>query len=106
MTRIPRWLGSLLTPADDPRRGAVASSRQSSEAGTLLQELRRSRQELAELRQQIEARAPGSPVVRQLADEERELFEAEASLLLQVDERRAEAALIRATDARLRAEAS
>jgi hypothetical protein len=100
MKPFRRWLGSLLAPADDPRRGAVLPS---SAPDALLGELRRSRDELAELRRQIELRSPGSRVAAQLADEEQELVDAEASLLLQMDEQRARVALIRATEARIKA---
>ncbi len=51
-TRIPRWLGALLAPAEDPR-GQVQQAPPS--AGDLLADLRRSRAELAALREQLEA---------------------------------------------------
>jgi hypothetical protein len=71
----------------------------------LLAELRRSRGELAQLRAQIEERAaPDNPIATDLAAEEQELLEAEQSLLLSLDERRARAALLRAADARVRAQ--
>ena len=95
MKRFPRWLGSLLTPAEDPRpptRSAAAPV----EAEALLAELRRSRDELAQLRSQVAKRAPESRVTVELEAEEQALLEAEASVLLAVDERRAEAALRRA----------
>ncbi len=102
--RVPSWLGSLLAPAEDPRRGA-ADSASLPDSEALLAELRRSRAELAQLRAQIEERAlPHSPIAADLAEEEHELFEAEQSLLLSLDERRARAALLRAADARVRAE--
>jgi hypothetical protein len=67
--------------------------------------LRRSRGELAQLRAQIEERAVSSnPIAMDLAEEEHELLEAEQSLLQSLDERRARAALLRAAEARLRAE--
>ena len=100
MKPIRRWLGGLFAPAEDPRRGAVAPS---STPDVLLEQLRRSRGELAQLREQIATRAPDSVVAQQLADEERELAEAEACLLLQLDEERARAALLRASEARVRA---
>jgi hypothetical protein len=92
---LPRWLGTLLAPAEDPRRGAVspASTPQTEE---LLAELRRSRTELSQLRSQIEARDEGSPVAEELAEQEQELLAAEQSLLLLVDERRAHEALLKA----------
>ena len=99
MSRLLGWLGALLAPAEDPRSNPVVFS-----VDSLLAELRRSRRELAELRQQIQARDPGSAVGERLAEEERELFDAEGALLLEVDERRAQAALLRAADARLRAD--
>jgi len=99
MSRLLGWLGALLAPAEDPRSDAVAFS-----VDSLLAELRRSRRELAELREQIQARDPGSAVAARLVDEERELLDSEAGLLLELDERRAQAALLRAADARVRAE--
>ena len=104
MMRVSRWLGKLLAPADDPRRGVADGLAAPLDAEALLPELRRSRRELAELRAAIEARAPGSSIAQQLADEEHELDEAEAALLLSLDEQRARAALLRAADARIRAE--
>ena len=101
--RVPSWLGKLLAPAEDPRRGA-ADSTGLPDAEALLAELRRSRGELAQLRAQIEGRDSGNPIAQDLAEEERELLEAEQSLLLSLDERRARAALLRAADARVRAD--
>jgi uncharacterized protein YydD (DUF2326 family) len=101
--RVRSWLGSLLAPAEDPRRGA-ADSASLPDAEALLAELRRSRGELAQLRAQIEERDYGNPIAQDLAEEERELLEAEQSLLLSLDERRARAALLRAADARVRAD--
>jgi hypothetical protein len=69
-----------------------------------LAELRRSRGELAQLRAQIEDRDPDNPIARDLAEEERELLEAEQSMLVSLDERHARAALLRAADARVRAD--
>jgi hypothetical protein len=102
--RLRSWLGSLLAPAEDPRRGAAdLASLPDTEA--LLVELRRSRSELAQLRTQIEERGISSrPIAMDLAEEENELLEAEQSLLQSLDERRARAALLRAAEARLRAE--
>jgi uncharacterized protein YydD (DUF2326 family) len=103
-SRVRSWLGSLLAPAEDPRRGA-ADSASVPDAETLLAELRRSRSELAQLRAQIEERTTlANPIATDLAEEEHELLEAEQSLLLSLDERRARAALLRAADARVRAE--
>jgi anion-transporting ArsA/GET3 family ATPase len=102
MKPLRRWLGSLFTPADDPRRG-VALSMRTTRIDRLLDELRASRNELAQLRAQIEGRAPSTVIAHQLAEEERELAEAESSLLEQLDEQRARAALIRATVVRMRA---
>ena len=45
-----------------------------------------------------------SGMAQQMADEERELLEAEQGLLLSVDENRARAALVRAAEVRLRAD--
>ena len=102
--RLRSWLGNLLAPAEDPRRGA-ADSASLPDAEALLAELRRSRGELAQLRAQIEERAVCSnPIAADLAEEEHELLEAEQSLLESLDERRARAALLRAAEARLRAE--
>ena len=101
--RLPSWLGNLLAPAEDPRRGAAGSAGL-PDTEALLAELRRSRGELAQLRGQIEERDSLNPIAADLAEEERELLEAEQSLLLSVDERRARAALLRAADARVRAD--
>jgi uncharacterized protein YydD (DUF2326 family) len=101
--RLPSWLGNLLAPAEDPRRGA-ADSASLPDTEALLAELRRSRGELAQLRGQIEERDSRNPIAADLAEEERELLEAEQSLLLSLDERRARAALLRAADARVRAD--
>jgi len=102
--RLRSWLGNLLAPAEDPRRGA-ADSASFPDVEALLVELRRSRGELAQLRAQIEERAVCSnPIAADLAEEEHELLEAEQSLLESLDERRARAALLRAAEARLRAE--
>ena len=95
MKPFPRWLGSLLTPADDPRP-PTQSAAAPVEAEALLAELRRSRDELAQLRLQVAERAPESRVTVELEAEEQALLEAEASVLQAVDERRAEAALRRA----------
>jgi hypothetical protein len=53
---------------------------------------------------QIEDRDSDNPIAQDLAEEERELLEAEQSLLLSLDEQRARAALLRAADARVRAD--
>jgi hypothetical protein len=102
--RLPRWLGNLLAPADDPRRG-VADAARSPDPETLLAALRRSRAELAQLRSQLAERAGADRVVAELAEEERALLEAEENLLLSLDERRARDALLkarrRATEAEL-----
>jgi uncharacterized protein YydD (DUF2326 family) len=101
--RVRSWLGNLLAPAEDPRRDA-ADSASVPDAEALLAELRRSRGELAQLREQIEDRDLQNPIAHDLAEEERELLEAEQALLSSVDERRARAALLRAADARMRAD--
>jgi uncharacterized protein YydD (DUF2326 family) len=102
-----RWLGKLLAPAEDPRANA-ADSVGVPDTQALLAELRRSRGELAQLRAQIENRDPQSQVAGELAEEERELIEAEQHLLRSVDEQRARAALLtarlHAADAQIRAE--
>jgi allophanate hydrolase subunit 1 len=71
--------------------------------------LQRSRAELAQLRSQIEVRATHNPLAAELADEERELLEAEHALLLSLDEGRARRALLaarlRAAEAQLRTDA-
>lgn len=103
-TRLPRWLGSLLAPADDPRRG-VADEAKSPDPETLLASLRRSRVELADLRAHLADRAGASRVAQELLAEEQSLREAEDNLLLSLDERRAREALLqarrRATEAEL-----
>lgn len=88
MTRLPRWLGNLLSPAEDPRAPAPAA-----DPAALLSELRRSRAELAQLRADL---PQGSPVAVELAREEEALLEAERNLLASVGEQRARAALLRA----------
>jgi hypothetical protein len=88
-TRLTRWLGSLLAPAEDPRRGAPPPA----DPRMLVAELRRSRAELGRLRSEIE---PGSEVARELAEQEQALLEAERSLLQSLDEQRARAALLAA----------
>jgi hypothetical protein len=98
---MPRWLGKLLTPAEDPRRGVEPVP--APDASVLVASLRQARDELSALRTQIEARAPRSPIAQQLDEEEQELLAAEAALLLELDERRALAALRRAAEARIRA---
>jgi hypothetical protein len=103
MKPVRRWLGRLLAPADDPRRAAADSTREPDTEG-LVAELRRSRRELAQLRAQIEERAPGGRIAQELANEEHELQEAEESLLLALDQARASAALRPAADTRVRAE--
>ena len=103
MQPVLRWLGSLLAPAEDPRRGAADPAGVPDPAG-LLAELQRARSELAQLRAQIEERAPGSRIAEDLATEEQELREAEESLEQAVDEHRAQAALAKAAETRLRAE--
>jgi hypothetical protein len=103
MQPVLRWLGSLLAPAEDPRRGAVNPAGVPDPAG-LLAELQRARAELAQLRVQIEARTPGSRIAEDLASEEQELQEAEECLSLSLDEQRAKTALAKAAEARLRAE--
>ena len=105
-----RWLGTLLAQAEDPRRGAAdPAGIGASDTEALLAELRRSRAELSQLRSQIEGRAPEHRIARELADEEKELLEAEQNLLLSVDERRARAALLtaryRAAEAQVQSDA-
>jgi uncharacterized protein YydD (DUF2326 family) len=90
-----RWLGTLLTPAEDPRRGDAALAGP-SDPEAILAELRRSRAELAQLRGQIEGRTPDTRIAQELADQEHELLAAEHHLLLSVDERAARAALLTA----------
>src|SRR6266542_3108554 len=126
-TRIPRWLGALLAPAEDPR-GQVQQAPPS--AGDLLADLRRSRAELAALREQLEAtlaRTSPSPLdktplpegeggtlregsgrlreqLRELAEQELELLHAEQRLGVSIEARRAEEVLERARRAALEAE--
>src|SRR5579872_2808712 len=92
MTRLSRWLGSLLASAEDPRP-PLAEVAAPSEAEALLEALQRSRAELLELRSGLE---PESAVARDLAHEAQALLEIEANLALSLDERRARAALLRA----------
>jgi len=91
MWRAPltRWLGGLLSPAEDPRREMPAGSN----VETLLEDLRRSRAELAHLRSNLGA---DSRVGQQLEDEQQSLLEAEANLMASMNEQRAHAALLRA----------
>ena len=86
---LTRWLGSLLSPAEDPRPGLPAGS--SVEA--LLDDLRRSRTELAQFRANLD---PHSPVAKQLESEEAALVDAEQNLRQSMNEQRARAALVRA----------
>jgi hypothetical protein len=86
---LKRLLGSLLSPAEDPRGGRSAPA----DPAALLAELQRSRSELAELR---EALAPESAIALQLADEEEALREAERNLIGSMNEERARAAVLRA----------
>ena len=111
-SRLPRWLGALLAPAEDPRLSATQAPPSASD---LLAELRRSRAELAELREQLEQQAtasaaasPSPPALlpagegrlrerlRELAEQEQELLEAELRVRVSQEERRAEEALERA----------
>ncbi|MBV9580170.1 MAG: hypothetical protein JO057_16405 [Chloroflexi bacterium] len=91
-TRLPRWLGKLLAPAEDPRRVAAFEPGALSDVETLLAELRRSRAELARLRACVSVPGLG----RDLADQEQALIDAEHNLQQSVDERRARAALLEA----------
>ena len=94
------WLGKLLAPAEDPRRGASGFGVGSSGVELLLADLQRSRAELAQLRARIEQHAGDGALASELAREEQMLVDAEQSLLLSQDERRARQALL---DARRRA---
>jgi hypothetical protein len=91
--RLSRWLGKLLSPAEDPYRGVAASSSELSDSETLLDELRRSRSELAQLLTDIQARSPESALARELAQQEQALRDAEHNLRASLDERRAQAVL-------------
>ena len=84
------WLGSLLSPAEDPRRSAPAVH---SDPESLLAEVRRSRAELAQVRSSLRHE---SSLAADLANEEAELLEVERNLLASMDERRAQEALLRA----------
>lgn len=110
-TRLPRWLGALLAPAENPRRAQEGLGDE-----TLLAELQRSRTELASLRQGLEARLATLPApqrerltvqMAELADQEQELLSAEATLSVTLDERRAQQALaaarMRAVEAEIQA---
>ena len=112
-TRLPRWLGALLAPADDPRQVGQPPS---PNVNAVLADLRTSRAELADLRRQLEARAalveldPAQSErlqqhVRELAEQEQELLRAEHALGLSLEERRAqqvlEVARLRALEAEL-----
>ena len=103
MQPVRRWLGRLLAPAEDPRRGAADPAGVPDPAG-LLADLRQARSELAQLRAHIEQRAPGAPIAQELANEEQELQDAEESLLHQLDAQQAQAALSRAAELRFKAE--
>lgn len=89
MKSLAGWLGSLLSPAEDPRREMPAPSDQD----VLLDELRRSRAELAQLRANLGA---DTPVGRQLESEEQSVLEAERNLVASMNEQRAREALLRA----------
>jgi hypothetical protein len=86
---LARWLGGLFLPAEDPRPEMPAASN----LETLLEDLRRSRAELAHLRDNLDV---DSPVAKQLESEEAALVEAEQNLVESVNEQRARAALLRA----------
>lgn len=87
--RLTGWLGGLLSPAEDPRPDVPATLN----VDGLLDELRRSRAELAQLRGGVGA---DTRVGRQLEEEEKSLLEAEANLIASLNEQRAHAALLRA----------
>ncbi len=86
---LTRWLGGLLSPAEDPR----PESSPGSNIETLLEDLRRSRAELAQVRANLDSQ---STVAKQLESEEEALVEAEQNLLDSLNEQRARAALLRA----------
>ena len=113
MKRLSRWLGALLKPAEDPRSTADAAT----SSQRLVAELRRSREEIGQLRRQFEARAETlsephrervSQQARELAEQEHELLLAEHDLTLAAEERRAQRALAaaryRAIEAQVRAD--
>ena len=92
--RLPRWLGTLLAPAEDPRRGRFPEADSASaDPEALLAELRRSRTDLAALRARL---SPSSTVSVELAEEEQALQAAERGLEQSLDERRARAVLLEA----------
>ena len=93
MKRLPRWLGSLLAPAEDPRTGGAERSAPPTDPQTLLASLQSSRAELARIRKSLGAE---SPLLKELAAEEGALQEAEDALVQSMDEHRARAALLRA----------
>ena len=101
MKRLPRWLGSLLSPAEDPRRGGAEASAPPADPGALLASLQSSRAELTRLRESLDA---NSPLLAELTSEEDALLEAERSLASSMNEQRARAALLRARRRALEAE--
>ncbi len=88
-TPVARWLGGLLSSAEDPRPQMPATSN----VEALLEDLRRSRTELAHLETMLDAE---SPMRKQLESEEAALLEAEQNLVESMNEQRARAALLRA----------
>ncbi|MBV9600052.1 MAG: hypothetical protein JOZ87_24780 [Chloroflexi bacterium] len=82
--RLPGWIGSLFSPAENPR----PKEPEPSDAAALLSQLRKSRWELAQLRAGVDA---DNPISRQLAEEEESLLEAEHGLLVSMHEERAHA---------------
>ena len=89
MKALAGWLGNLLSPAEDPRREAPPASN----VEVLLDQLRRSRTELAQLRASLDG---DGAVARQLESEEHSLLEAERNLVASMNEQRAREALLRA----------
>ena len=91
MKSLSGWLGSLLSPAEDPR--CELASKSDANVEVLLSDLRRSRTELAQLRANLDSH---SQISRQLESEEQALLEAEQTLMESMNEQRARAALLRA----------
>jgi len=101
MKRLPRWLGSLLSPAEDPRRGGAEASAPPADPRALLASLQSSRAELTRLGESLET---NSPLAAELQAEEEALLEAERSLVSSMDEQRARAALLKARRRAIEAE--
>jgi hypothetical protein len=102
-TRLPRWLGALLTPAEDPRGWAAPPP--PGAADVLLADLRRSRAELAQLSERLAQSGESHEAwLRELREQEQDLLAAELRLGQAIDQRLAAEALERARRTALEAE--